>query len=498
MQKELVELNELEKVQEETEENKKPQETSVTQLRNLILSQNIELSYNDENRAFIKLRINNHYEVYPLDSMQFHDYVYELYDTQEDAVLNKATYEAVVESLGARARIRGSKQLIALRTAKFNDTIYLSLCDDNWTIIEIDKDGWRVSLDSPVWFFRTNDMDALPMPTMTKTRDIELLKKYVNYGSEADFSLMVSFLLSSFMYQVSRPILILQGTAGVGKSFTSEILRTIVDPAKQKKSISRARPTVDSLALDVSRQSVVVYDNFSDGAVTPEVSDMFCTIATNQAYSKRALYTNSDEILVKLGRAVIINGIDDLAKRHDLLDRSIVLDLPPLVTRQSEVSLRENFKKDHPKILGHLLNVLSDSLKHEGESDYSDSRMTDFTRMVENAHRSLNWDKHYFRHVYKENRDKASLKTIESNPFISSIVELMEGYDKRRFKKTDLLTEIGKLDSVAWKDMGNGVIPSNRKVSARLKRDVPLLKTVGISYKEIETNGLNVVEFYKK
>lgn len=486
-----MELQELQKKDQEEKDSR----NSTTKVRDLILNQDIELGYDEEFNGFVKRRVQEHYEVYPLQSRQFHDFVYELYDDTFNSVLAKSIYESVLESLSARARIKGEQQTMALRTAKYENTVYLNLCDDGWNIIEIDKDGWRIVKDCPIWFYRKDDMDRLPTPKMTKERDIELLKKYVNYEKEADFDLMVSFLLSCFMFRTSRPILILQGGAGVGKSFTSEILRSVVDPARNKKSISRAKPTTDSIAIDVSHQAVLVYDNFSSGAVTAEVSDMFCTIATNQTYSKRALYTNNDEVIVRLGRPVIINGIDDLAKRQDLLDRSIVLDLPHLESRQTEEELRTSFKDDLPAILGHLLNCIVDSLKHAGKSDYNESRMSDFGQMVENAHTALKWHEGYFRGIYQDNRQKATFATIETNPFIQGIIELMKNKEKRRFKKTDLIEEIKSLETYDRYDTQKGVIPTARKVSERLRRDSPLLKTAGISYEEKTLDGRLIVEF---
>lgn len=44
--------------------------------------------------------------------------------------------------------------------------------------------------------------------------------------------------------------------------------------------------------------------------------------------SNRTLYENDEETSFSAMRPVILNGIDDLVTRHDLLDRSLVLNLP--------------------------------------------------------------------------------------------------------------------------------------------------------------------------
>jgi hypothetical protein len=49
------------------------------------------------------------------------------------------------------------------------------------------------------------------------------------------------------------------------------------------------------------------------------------------------LYADEDEILIDVQRPVILNGIEDLATRSDLLDGAVVLELPPI----NEESRRE-------------------------------------------------------------------------------------------------------------------------------------------------------------
>jgi hypothetical protein len=99
---------------------------------------------------------------------------------------------------------------------------------------------------------------------------------------------------------------------------------------------------------------VVTYDNISK--ITPKVSDNLCQLATGGGMSKRELYSDADETIIHVCRPIILNGIEDVVTRQDLLDRSIYLMMPriPDEMRRPEAVLMKQFKKMHPKILVHL------------------------------------------------------------------------------------------------------------------------------------------------
>ena len=86
-------------------------------------------------------------------------------------------------------------------------------------------------------------------------------------------------------------------------------------------------------------------------------------MATGGGYAKRTLWTSTDETAVNLRRPVMINGINPVVSRPDLLDRSLCLDIPQLKKRKTDESLVEDFNKDRPQILAGLLDLLSNVLQ---------------------------------------------------------------------------------------------------------------------------------------
>ncbi|HDR6755641.1 TPA: hypothetical protein QCV70_002485 [Bacillus cereus] len=483
-------IAEAEKQQENTtEEENKKESSRATKLRDLILRQNIEFAVDEAKEAYARIEIHGHYEVYNVKSQSFKDIVIELAEAEFNSVIAKNALESALDSIGAKARRSKNEKNIAVRVKYLAEKrkIYLDLCNDKWQVIEIDSKGWRILDNSPIWFKRTNDLDKLPTPINSNDNytAISKLKKYINYTNDDNFDMYVAWLLSNLLTDVSVPILILEGTAGVGKSFTSEILRSIIDPAKQLKTISRVKPKPEDIVLDVSKSRVLVYDNFSAGTITAELSDLFATIATNATAPKRALYTDDEIIVVRLGRSLLFNGIDDLVKREDLLSRSIVINLEELTERKSESKMRAQFERDHPYILGGLLNVASEALKNQGKSQFNEKqiRFTDFGRFVENGAEAMQWQDDHFKAIYTNNVFKAKESLIQSNFFILALVELLEkSYTKEiTHTATKLIEEVNKCEAVPLY-VPKGAIPYANKVLDRLKRDKALLNQLSIEY----------------
>ena len=67
---------------------------------------------------------------------------------------------------------------------------------------------------------------------------------------------------------------------------------------------------------------VLAFDNVS--SVPDWLSDAFCRLSTGGGLATRMLYTDDDEILFDAQRPVLLTGIEEVATRGDLLDRSLM------------------------------------------------------------------------------------------------------------------------------------------------------------------------------
>jgi len=167
-----------------------------------------------------------------------------------------------------------------------------------------------------------------PLPTPQEGGNIEDLKPFINYKDETDYKLIVAWLLSTFKEGSPFPILTIQGTHGASKSTSTKVLRGLIDPSSLPL---RALPNDErDLAIAAKNTWILAFDNLS--GLSGAMSDALAKMSTGGGLATRKLYSNDDEAVFNIMRPSILNGIDDIAQRQDLLDRSIVINLPTIQT----------------------------------------------------------------------------------------------------------------------------------------------------------------------
>ena len=100
--------------------------------------------------------------------------------------------------------------------------------------------------------------------------------------------------------------------------------RRLIDP---NKSDLRSPPKNETdLFIQAMNGRVLGYDNLS--GLSPWLSDALCRISTGGGMSTRQLYTNAGEVIFDGTRPVVLNGIEEIATRSDLMDRAVILSSP--------------------------------------------------------------------------------------------------------------------------------------------------------------------------
>ncbi|TDI47722.1 MAG: hypothetical protein E2P02_02625 [Acidobacteria bacterium] len=116
--------------------------------------------------------------------------------------------------------------------AILDDVTYVDLVDDNWRVVEIDSDGWRVLNRSPVHFRRARGM--LPLPAPEPGGSIADLRPFLNVETDDDkdddFVLVASFVAYALGGAGPYTILAVSGEQGTAKSTLTRIVRSVIDP----------------------------------------------------------------------------------------------------------------------------------------------------------------------------------------------------------------------------------------------------------------------------
>jgi hypothetical protein len=233
----------------------------------------------------------------------------------------------------------------------------------------------------------------------------------------------------------------------------------------------------------------VAFDNIS--TLQPWLSDAMCRLSTGGGFSARELYTDSEEVLFDATRPLILNGIADVATRPDLLDRSLVVTLPPIPEekRRPEAELWREFEKARPRILAALFDAVAGALGAvEGVRLEGMPRMADFAIWATAAEDALGWEPGAFMNAYSGNRAEATESALEADPVAISIRELMEDRDEWTGTAGELWEALNEL-------VGEGIRHTKtwpgapNALSGCMKRLAPALRGIGIEYEDARLPG---------
>ena len=316
--------------------------------------------YADGDDTYADVLSNGIRESWPVRSRDFRRWLRMLcYDTWTKGATQDVVnhVEANLDAQAARAHQRK----VHLRSASYQGKLYVDVGDKSRHVAEIGTEGWRVLTDPPVRFRRPATSQPLALPVRTSTGEgIQELKRFLNM-SNGDFVLCVAWLLAALRDVGPFPVLILSGQQGSAKSTTARLLRALVDPAKAP---SRGMPRDERDGVIAARnRHVMVYDNLSGLPVW--FSDYLCRLSTGEGFATRALHTDDEEVVFEAIKPVILTGIDNLAVRGDLADRSLIIGLNPIpdADRRTEGELMANFEEARHRIFGALLDGLVEGLR---------------------------------------------------------------------------------------------------------------------------------------
>src|SRR4029450_12571173 len=178
------------------------------------------------------------------------------------------------------------------------------------------------------------------------------------------------------------------------------VVRSLVDP---NTAALRTTPRDErDLVIAATNGWIIALDNLSHLPVW--LSDALCRLATGSGFATRELYTDADETIFAAQRSIILNGIQEVATRGDLLDRAITLYLPviPEEERKDEKVFWEEFEQARPQIFGALLDIVSTTLQRLPTTTLSRKpRMADFALWACAAAEACGWTPQDFLDAYQ-------------------------------------------------------------------------------------------------
>jgi hypothetical protein len=242
---------------------------------------------------------------------------------------------------------------------------------------------------------------------------------------------------------------------------------------------------------------VVALDNLS--GLSPWLSDALCRIATGGGFATRELYSDTDEILIDVQRPIILNGIDDIATRQDLIDRSLIINLEPIPEdkRKPEAEFWQSFNAKKPAILGALLDRLSRALLQLPSTHLKTLPcMADFAVWATAAEPIE--EKGTFMRAYQDNRQSAIESGLEGSPVATVLREVLDKTPQLEGTATELLNLLSQRADERTKMQGSW--PKSAKgLSSQLRRLATALRVTGIEikHKRAGKGGARIIQTKK-
>ena len=373
--------------------------------------------------TFARVEIGGHVEIHRLPSEGLKAILRERYFALTQKVSPTQPILDVLGFLAGQTRRVAGQEDVFVRVGKRDNRVFVDLGDPTYSVLEVDETGWRRLDHSPVNFVRPKG--ATPLPEPIPGGSLEELKRVLNLRSEEDLVLLVGWLLAVLRGAGPYPVLVLLGEQGSAKSTAARLLKELVDPsAAPLRSIPGDER---NLVIAASGALVVAFDNVS--ALTPDMSDSICRVATGAGLVHRQLYTDEETVIFDLARPVLMTGIQDFVKRGDLADRSLFVHFEPILEseRKRESEINAEFAELRPRLLGALLDAVGAALRNEGSVSLEElPRMADAAAWVTAAEEVLPWPPGSYLRALKGSAEDAVEFVLQSDPVGVAILKMLE------------------------------------------------------------------------
>lgn len=471
------------------------EDSAATEIVELAHAAEVELFSFDED-AYATIRLpgpvptETVFDTVPVRSRPFRRWLSRIYYEHNEKVAAEEAVKAAGNTLEGEALFGDQKGLVVrVRVAGDAGEVILDLADPDRRVVRITAAGWTVTKEvpGPYRFVRPRGMRPLPAPI--PGGDLSILRRFVNVATDQDFVLLCGVLVGALRFAGPYPALPIHGEQGSAKSSLARVVRQLLDPASAPL---RAEPRdVRDLMIAARHSWVVAFDNLS--ALPPWLSDALCRLSTGGGFATRELYSDSDEIIFDAQRPVILTGIEELATRGDLLDRSIVLTLPPVPEgeRRTEAEFWTAFDAARPAILGALCDAVNCALRRL-PTVHLDAlpRMADFATWVTAAEPALGWADGTFVTALSSARTDAARAELEAAAIGNELeawagaLAVGESWEGTAGELMALLEErAGGADSAQRR---RGWPHSPRAMGGALRRLSPALRQLGVVVTEPE------------
>jgi hypothetical protein len=396
-----------------------------------------------------------------------------LYEHEEKAPSNDGLIGArrVLDML---AHESGEVRELHTRAAFHEGAVFYELAPGS--VVRIDEDGWKLDPDPPVYFRAVKNLKGLPKPTPGGR--LEAIAEWANLKTDRDQRLFLTYVTLAPLPHIPRPILQTTGVMGSGKSTACRVVKRSLDPTGNEAVTIDRRDFLQKAA----HCYILLLDN--QNSLPEWFQDTLCRLVTGESDSKRVLYTDEEDLVWSMQRAVLLNGINPPTDRGDVQDRTLPIELERLDKRERipEDDFWIQFSLKHPELLGALFDALAGALKERHTVKLAERpRLADWGLYAAALYESQGWGVQTFIEDWKGVEETQQQGTLDGSIVAQAMLLYMKDKDHVELPAAKLHRAIaaraeGELDlhdDKTWPKTG-------RTLWKRIREVTPLLEVHGI------------------
>lgn len=304
---------------------------------------------------------------------------------------------------------------------------------------------------------------------------------------------MLVYLVTCFIPDIPHPILIVYEDQGSAKSTLSKLLKRLIDPSVIE--VSEFPRNTAELIQKLSHHWFVFFDNISH--LSGSTSDILCKAVTGGGFSKRELYSDDEDIIYTFKRCVGLNGINLIATKPDLLDRSIIFEMEriPKDKRRLEKKIKE-FEKELPGILGDIFNIISKTMRIKPDVKFNVlPRMADFALWGCAIAQAMGYSQDQFLTAYYHNIESQNKEVVYGSLEAMAIMEFMKDRTEWEGTPSQLLETLKKTadNQGANTDKEKSFPKAANVLSKRLNQLKPNLAESGMQIMRKDGSGAKII-----
>ncbi len=445
----------------------------------------------NSNTFYTIMYFNDHQECINVLSSDFYAYLRNCF---REASGEKFGYKFkwLIQEKTDIARFDNTKKVVPYyRMAGTSKAITYFLADRLHQCIVINSKGWKLKKKSRYIFLKRAEMKEQVAPIKGGNLK-ELLAPFVNM-SEDSYILFLIYLVQCFFYNSNHFVAIISSGQGSGKSTLTKLIQLLVDPSLAEKTLLPS--SVEELKNHLATNLLVAFDNTRK--LNDDFSDILCAATTGTTVTKRKLFTDIDMMILTLKNIIVLNGIDIVPKKADLLERSLLFELEKITPdrRMTDNKFWSSFKEKRAEILGAIFDTISKALEIKKTLHLEEThRMSDaYTDMCAIA-LALDIPLDEFVKIFNENIAKLEQTRSEENYFCNIIKDYLDNkLSKKKGTVTEIFNAIKSTIPSTTKDFPETASPFSKK----LKAERNSLEKLGYSFKIEKKKDASYIEFFK-